>query len=118
MLRTCVIFHRSKWLVTTVIVLFSIAFFILLRTRPSGFVPEEDMGAVFVSISLPPAASLERTAVVAAQVDSIARTIPQVNNILRLTGFNFIAGSGSSYAMVILGPQEMERALKESLMSK
>jgi HAE1 family hydrophobic/amphiphilic exporter-1 len=95
-------FSRSKWLVTTVIVLFSIAFFILLKTRPSGFVPEEDMGAVFVSISLPPAASLERTAVVAAQVDSIARTIPQVNNILRLTGFNFIAGSGSSYAMVIL----------------
>ena len=84
------------------IVLFSIAFFVLLKTRPSGFVPEEDMGAVFVSISLPPAASLERTAVVAAQVDSIARTIPQVNNILRLTGFNFIAGSGSSYAMVIL----------------
>ena len=95
-------FSRSKWLVTTVIVLFSIAFFILLKTRPSGFVPEEDMGAIFVSISLPPAASLERTAVVAAKVDSIARTIPQVNNILRLTGFNFIAGSGSSYGMVIL----------------
>jgi HAE1 family hydrophobic/amphiphilic exporter-1 len=95
-------FSRSKWLVITIIVFFSIAFFILLKTRPSGFVPEEDMGAVFVSISLPPASSLERTAVVAAQVDSIARTIPQVNNILRLTGFNFIAGSGSSYGMVIL----------------
>jgi HAE1 family hydrophobic/amphiphilic exporter-1 len=95
-------FSGKKWLVTAVIVLFSIAFFVLLKTRPSGFVPEEDMGAVFVSISLPPAASLERTAVVAAQVDSIARTIPQVNNILRLTGFNFLAGSGSSYGMVIL----------------
>jgi HAE1 family hydrophobic/amphiphilic exporter-1 len=92
----------KKWLVTAVIVLFSIAFIILLKTRPSGFVPEEDMGAVFISISLPPAASLERTAVVAAQVDSIARTMPEVNNILRLTGFNFIAGSGSSYGMVIL----------------
>ena len=95
-------FARRKWLVISVIVLFSIAFFVLLKMRPSGFVPEEDMGAVFVSISLPPAASLERTAIVAAQVDSIARTIPQVNNILRLTGFNFIAGSGSSYGMVIL----------------
>ena len=95
-------FSGRKWLVISAIVLFSIAFFVLLKTRPSGFVPEEDMGAVFVSISLPPAASLERTAVVAAQVDSIARTIPQVNNILRLTGFNFIAGSGSSYGMVIL----------------
>ena len=95
-------FSGKKWLVISAIVIFSIAFFVLLKLRPSAFVPEEDMGAVFVSISLPPAASLERTAVVAAQVDSIARTIPQVNNILRLTGFNFIAGSGSSYAMVIL----------------
>jgi hydrophobic/amphiphilic exporter-1 (mainly G- bacteria), HAE1 family len=91
-----------KWLVLSAIAVFSIAFVILLKFRPSGFVPDEDMGAVFVSISLPPASSLERTAVVAAQVDSIAKTIPEVNNILRLTGFNFIAGSGSSYGMVIL----------------
>ena len=95
-------FSAKKWLVTAVIAVFSLTFIILLKTRPSGFVPEEDMGAVFVSISLPPAASLERTAVVAEQVDSIARTMPEVNNILRLTGFNFIAGSGSSYGMVIL----------------
>ncbi len=95
-------FSGRKWLVMSVIVLFSIGFFVLLKIRPSGFVPEEDMGAVFISISLPPAASLERTAVVAERVDSIARTIPEVNNILRLTGFNFIAGSGSSYAMIIL----------------
>lgn len=95
-------FSGRKLLVGATILIFSVAFFILLKLRPSGFVPEEDMGAVFVSISLPPAASLERTAVVAAQVDSIARTMPEVNNILRLTGFNFIAGSGSSYGMVIL----------------
>ncbi len=95
-------FSGKRWLVISAIVLFGFSFYILQKLRPSGFVPEEDMGAVFVSISLPPASSLERTAVVAAQVDSIARTIPQVNNILRLTGFNFIAGSGSSYGMVIL----------------
>jgi hydrophobic/amphiphilic exporter-1 (mainly G- bacteria), HAE1 family len=95
-------FSGKRWLVISSIVIFSIALIVMLKLRPSGFVPEEDMGAVFVSISLPPAASLERTAGVAAQVDSIARTIPQVNNILRFTGFNFIAGSGSSYGMVIL----------------
>ena len=100
--RYVVYFSRRKWLVISTIVLFMISFFVLLKYRPSGFVPEEDMGAIFCSISLPPASSLERTAVVAARVDSIAKTIPQVRNILRLTGFSFIAGSGSSYAMVIL----------------
>jgi hydrophobic/amphiphilic exporter-1 (mainly G- bacteria), HAE1 family len=91
-----------KVLVMASVVIFALGFYVLMKTRPAGFVPEEDMGAIFVGVSLPPASSLERTAVVAKQVDSIARTIPQVNNILRLTGFNFMAGSGSSYGMVIL----------------
>jgi hydrophobic/amphiphilic exporter-1 (mainly G- bacteria), HAE1 family len=92
----------KKGLVITSVVIFALGFYVLMKTRPEGFVPEEDMGGIFVGISLPPASSLERTAVVAKQVDSIARTIPEVNNILRLTGFNFMAGSGSSYGMVIL----------------
>lgn len=95
-------FSTKKVMVLASVVVFAIGFYMLMKTRPAGFVPEEDMGTVFVSISLPPASSLERTAVVAAQVDSIAHTIPQVNNVLRLTGFNFIAGAGSSYGMVIL----------------
>lgn len=95
-------FSSRKILVIATVIIFGIAFYGLMKSRPAGFVPEEDMGTIFVGISLPPAASLERTAVVAKQVDSIGRTIPQVNNILRITGFNFMAGSGSSYAMVIL----------------
>lgn len=95
-------FSAKRWLVVASVIFFSLAFYFLMKTRPSGFVPEEDMGTIFVSVSLPPASSLERTEVVALQVDSIAKTIPEVNNILRLTGFNFMAGSGSSYGMVIL----------------
>lgn len=95
-------FSSKKWVVIVALVVFMGGFYALMKSRPAGFVPEEDMGSIFVGISLPPASSLERTAVVAKQVDSIARTIPEVNNILRLTGFNFMAGSGSSYGMVIL----------------
>lgn len=95
-------FSSRKILVIAAVILFAGGFYGLMKSRPAGFVPEEDMGAIFVNISLPPASSLERTAVVARQVDSIARTIPQVNNILRMTGFNFMAGAGSSYGMVIL----------------
>ena len=92
----------KRWIAIAAVVISSLGFFILMKTTPAGFVPEEDMGAIFVNISLPPASSLERTAVVAAQVDSIARTIPEVNNILRMVGQNFMAGAGSSYGMVIL----------------
>jgi HAE1 family hydrophobic/amphiphilic exporter-1 len=84
------------------IAFFSLLFVFLMKTTPSGFVPDEDMGTIFVNISLPPSSSLERTTVVARQVDSIARTLPQVNTVLRTIGNNMLAGSGSSYAMIIL----------------
>lgn len=92
----------KKWIAIAAVVVFSIGFVILMKTTPSGFVPEEDMGTVFVNISLPPASSLERTTIVANQVDSMVRTIPEVKGVLRMVGNNFIAGSGSSYGMVIL----------------
>jgi HAE1 family hydrophobic/amphiphilic exporter-1 len=92
----------KKWIVICAVVLFSGGLFLLMKTTPSGFVPEEDMGTIFVNISLSPASSLERSTIIANKVDSISRTIPQVNNVLRMSGMSMIAGSGSSYAMVIL----------------
>ncbi len=92
----------KKWIALLGVVVFSCGFVILMKTTPSGFVPEEDMGTVFINISLPPASSLERTTIVANQVDSIARTIPQINSVLRMVGQNMMAGSGSSYGQVIL----------------
>ncbi|MFA6949131.1 MAG: efflux RND transporter permease subunit [Lentimicrobiaceae bacterium] len=93
---------EKKWITIMAIVVFSCGLYVLMKTTPSGFVPEEDMGTVFVNISLPPSSSLERTKVVADQVDSIARTIPEVNSVLRMVGNNMMAGAGSSYGMVIL----------------
>lgn len=92
----------KKWLAILLIVLFGGALFYMMKTTPSSFVPDEDMGTIFISISLPPASSMERTAVVANELDSITRTIPAVNNALRMVGQNFMAGSGSAYAMEIV----------------
>jgi HAE1 family hydrophobic/amphiphilic exporter-1 len=92
----------KKWIVIGAVVLFSGGLYVLMKTTPSGFVPEEDMGTIFVNISLSPASSLERTTIIANKVDSISRTLPQVNNVLRMSGQSMIAGAGSSYAMVIL----------------
>ncbi|MDR3705459.1 MAG: efflux RND transporter permease subunit [Paludibacteraceae bacterium] len=91
-----------KKIVAGIVVFFALALFLLMKYTSTAFVPEEDMGTVFVNISLPPASSMERTMVVAKEVDSIARKTPGVHNVLRMVGQNVIDGSGSSYAMVIL----------------
>ena len=92
----------KKWIVMISIVLFGGGFYLLMKSTPSSFVPSEDMGTIFVNITLPPASTMERVQAVAKKIDSIARTIPQVANTMRTMGQNFIGGSGSSYGMVIL----------------
>ena len=47
-----------------------------MKTTPSSFVPDEDMGTIFVPISLPAASSMERTAAIVQQVSDSAQTIP------------------------------------------
>jgi HAE1 family hydrophobic/amphiphilic exporter-1 len=93
---------KKKWIAILMIVFFGGGLYLMMKKTPSSFVPNEDMGTIFVSISLPPAASLEKTTTVADKIDSICRTVPQINNAMRMVGQNFMAGSGSSYAMEII----------------
>ncbi len=91
-----------KWLALAGVAGFGGALYFLMTTTPSSFVPNEDMGTIFVNVSLPPASTLERTTAVNNQVDSLIRTIPAVRGTLRITGQNFLAGAGSAYGMVIV----------------
>jgi len=92
----------KKWIVIASVALFSLGFYLLTKSTPSSFVPNEDMGTIFVNISLPPASTMERVQVVATEIDKISHTIPQVAHTLRLLGRNFISGTGSSYGMVVI----------------
>lgn len=91
-----------KWIILLSAAIFIGLFVFLVKTTPSSFVPDEDMGTVFVPITLPPASSMERTDKVVQQVADSAGTIPEMEHVFRITGLNFFAGSGSSYGMVIL----------------
>ncbi|KGO84816.1 multidrug transporter AcrB [Flavobacterium rivuli WB 3.3-2 = DSM 21788] len=93
---------RTKWLVAVFILVAGGGLYYMMKTTPSAFVPAEDQGVLFANISLPPSASMERSTVIAKQVDSIAKSIPEVQNTLRIVGQNFTAGAGSAYSMVIV----------------
>ncbi|RYD53304.1 MAG: efflux RND transporter permease subunit [Sphingobacteriales bacterium] len=93
---------KRKGIALIAVLVFGLALFGLMKVTPSSFVPNEDMGTVYVNIMMPPATSLERTTEVSNEIDRIVRTIPGVQNALRMAGRNFMAGNGSSYAMEIL----------------
>lgn len=91
-----------KWFVIVIVIVFSGGFYLLTKTTPSSFVPNEDLGTIFINVSLPPASTRERVDVIVTQVDDISRTLPQVAHTLRIIGRNIINGSGSAYGLVVL----------------
>ncbi|WP_372757434.1 efflux RND transporter permease subunit [Mariniflexile sp.] len=93
---------RKKAIAIGVLVIFIGMFVYLMNTTATGFVPDEDQGVVMANISLPAAASLERTAEVVNQVKEIVEDIPEVSAVFTNTGSGLISGSGSNYATVIM----------------
>ncbi|KIC91920.1 efflux RND transporter permease subunit [Flavihumibacter sp. ZG627] len=93
---------KRKWVAWAGILLFTGLLYFLMKTTPTAFVPNEDMGAVMSDISLPPSASIERTAEITDEIEKMAKTIPEVETILKINGRGMISGAGSNYGMVIM----------------
>ncbi len=93
---------KRKWLTIVFILFFSGLFYFTIKNTASSFVPSEDMGTIFVNVTLPAAATKEKVQQINTQIDSVAHTIPQVMASMTTLGQNQLGGSGSSYGMLIL----------------
>jgi hydrophobe/amphiphile efflux-1 (HAE1) family protein len=77
----------------TVLILFAAAgiYLISLRT-PTGFLPEEDQGAFFISVQLPDGASVSRTGEAVRGIEALLKSMPQVENVFSVIGFSILDG--------------------------
>ena len=67
---------------------------------PSGFIPSEDQGMVYVSVTTPQGATVERTEKVLDQVTKVAKGIQGVDNVTTLAGYSIVTEiAGASYGM-------------------
>ena len=60
---------------------------------PAGFIPEEDQGLFGVNVTLPPAASLERTGRVLAQVEQILAKTEGVDSFSTIGGYGVVTST-------------------------
>jgi hydrophobe/amphiphile efflux-1 (HAE1) family protein len=95
------VFARRMILASLVLVAVMLGIFGLFRTLPTGFVPAEDQGYLFMNVQLPNAASLERTQQTLAEVTSILQQTPGVENTIGIAGASIIGSGGSNSGMVI-----------------
>lgn len=91
---------NHRWIVPVMIVVFAGILYFLMNRIPSGFVPQEDSGAVMGMITLSPGASLERSDSVVRQVAQLSSQVPEIVHGMEIVGVNFMSGVGSSYGTV------------------
>ena len=81
----------------------------LSKITPTGFLPEDDQGALFVVVQLPGAASIERTSDVIRKAEAILREEEAVEDFTSVIGLNFIdnySQSNAAFMVVTLKPFE------------
>ncbi len=77
--------------------------FVTSKFLPTGFIPMEDMGMVYVSVTTPQGATVERTEKVLDEVTVIAKKIKGVENVTTLAGYSIVTEiAGSSYGMAMI----------------
>lgn len=78
---------------TIFILVISAGIFFVGQRVPGGFIPEEDMGYLFINAQLPPAASLQRSDEVVAQIEKITMSQPEIDYTTVVTGYSMLTGS-------------------------
>jgi hydrophobe/amphiphile efflux-1 (HAE1) family protein len=74
----------------------------LAKITPTGFLPEDDQGALFVVVQLPGGSSVSRTANVIQQAEAILKKDPAVADYTSVVGLNFIDNYSASNAGFIV----------------
>ncbi|WP_027992784.1 efflux RND transporter permease subunit [Sinorhizobium meliloti] len=108
---------RRLWIASVILLAILGGVYGLFRALPTGFVPSEDQGYLFINVQLPNAASLERTQQALDTVSRILQRTPGVANSVGIAGNSMVGGGGSNAGMVItaLKPWGERRSAEESI---
>jgi HAE1 family hydrophobic/amphiphilic exporter-1 len=93
-----------RWLLVFTVLAGSVGAAVMIAQRvPPGFVPDEDQGMFYVSVTSPPGATLERTKETVNAIAAVATEIDGVESIATLAGSNILSeGTGSTYGTCIV----------------
>lgn len=104
-----------------VLFLFCLATWGIGSVLPTSFIPTEDQGTIYASITTPSGATLERTEEVMNEIDKAALQIKEVESSSSLAGFSMMTdGVGASFGMatINLKPWEERKATADDIIDE
>ena len=92
---------RQKWLTVGAVLTAMALMVVLLKTVPTGFVPDEDMGSLMVDVSTPLGYTMAKTEEVMVNMTDRIQELPEVESVGSVVGFG---GANKGMIQVQLKP--------------
>lgn len=95
-----------------VLLFFALGILGIAKNLPTGFVPAEDQGMIYVVIQTPPGSTLEITYKVSRQLQDYAKKIEGVESVSSLAGYEILTqgrGSNSGTCLINLKPWDKRK---------
>ena len=86
-----------------ILLTFGVGIFLVNKTLPAGFIPNEDQGMIYAIIQTPPGSTLERTNDVSRKLQKIAEEVDGIQSVSSLAGYEILTeGRGSNAGTCII----------------
>ena len=103
---------NRKWVVATSVTVAIVLMVVLFKIVPTGFVPSEDLGTLFVEINTPSGYTMEKTRKVMNRVSDQIQELPAVESVGGVVGVG--AGSNGAEIFVQLKPWKQRKGFENS----
>lgn len=94
-------FIRRRWLVGVLTVVSIVLLAWMLNSTPTGLVPDEDTGIVFVDITTPSGSTLAQTQKTVKEMSEVLENDPDVRVTGSVAGWNILGGEGPNTGLVM-----------------
>ena len=93
---------RRRWLVWSLLGITVVGMLWMMNTTKTGFVPNEDVGSVYLDITTPTGYSLSKTDEVVDEIYAAIADIDAIQTTGQVSGFAMISGMGSNMAALFI----------------
>ena len=87
--------RRWPYIIVLLVVIF-VGLFFLFEAKPTGFIPQEDEGRLYLTYEMPEGASTSRSLDMLTKIQERLKAIPEINEAGGLAGYNVISSSNKS----------------------
>ncbi|MFI3319546.1 MAG: efflux RND transporter permease subunit [Rikenellaceae bacterium] len=100
--QVVIVFIKHKWLAWAMFLLSGALLVFLMSSTKTGLVPSEDQGRIFVNVSAAPGSSLSNTNAIMEKIEQRILSIPEVDDVGRVSGYGLLSGQGTSFGFMIV----------------